>query len=137
MVRVRKSRSTRPTCTPDPDTGAPDPEVFKAFFDANPESQRFLDFMATVPTHASYAEAPYYAIHTFYFTNGEGDRQPARRLVEPLAGENILNEEALKTAWDDFLQAELGARLADQPVEYDLYLQFPEPGDPLDDASVA
>jgi catalase len=123
--------------TPDPDTGKPDPDMFKAFFDANPESQRFLEFMATVPIHASYAEAPYFAVHTFYFTNDDGERRPARWLVEPLAGESVLDEDVLETAGDDFLQAELSERLGSRPVDYDLYLQFPEEGDPLDDASVA
>ncbi len=125
------------TLIPDPDTGAPDPDAFEAFVAAHPEAQGFLDYMATHPVHASYAEAPYFAIHTFYFTNADGDRQPARWLVEPLAGERALSDDEKATAGDDFLQAELGERLADAPVEYDLYLQFPEEGDPLDNASVA
>ena len=48
-----------------------------------------------------------------------------------------LDEDQIASAGGDFLQAELAERLGDAPVAYDLYLQFPEEGDPLNDASVA
>jgi hypothetical protein len=39
--------------------------------EADPE-----DMVNAVP--ASYATAPYFAVHTFYFTNAQVERQPAR-----------------------------------------------------------
>ena len=120
---------------PDPATGAPDPEKMGAFIAANPEANDFFAYLANEPVHASYAEAPYYAIHTFWFTNAEGERRAARWQVKPVAGVKVMTDEAKASAGDNYLQEEMGERTAKAPVEYDLYLQFPNEGDPLNDAS--
>lgn len=122
---------------PDPATGKADPNKVKAHLDQHPEAARFIAFLEQSPVPASYATAPYYAVHTFYFTNAQGTRQPARWIAEPAAGRVGLTAEEAKTLAPDFLQAELGQRAAGGPVAWDLYLQFPEPGDPLTDASAA
>lgn len=123
--------------TPDPATGKPDPARFKAYFDAHPESTRFLEFLDAAPVPASYATTRYFAVHTFYFTNAKGERRPARWTAEPRAGEIGLTEEQKKTLKDDFLEGEMRQRVEKAPAEWDLYLVFPEPGDPLTDAAAA
>lgn len=120
---------------PDPATGAPDPKKMQAFVAANPEVQSFFEYISKEPVHASYAEAPYYAIHTFWFTNAEGVRRPARWQVKPVAGIREMTDDAKAAAGDTYLQDDMGERTAKAPVEYDLYLQFPNDGDPLNDAS--
>ena len=102
-----------------------------------PRYQFAVALLEQSPVPASYATAPYYAVHTFYFTNAQGTRQPARWIAEPAAGRVGLTAEEAKALAPDFLQAELGQRAAGGPVAWDLYLQLPEPGDPLTDASAA
>jgi catalase len=122
---------------PDPATGKPDPAKLEAVFAANPAAKRFVEFLDKKPVPASYAQARYFAVHTFHFTNANGERRPARWIFEPLAGEAGLTDEQAKGLTTDFLQEELRRRAEKGPVAWDAYLQFPEPGDPLDDASAA
>ena len=120
---------------PDQATGKPDGAKVKAYFDKHPEAARFVEFLDKSAIPASYATSPFYAVHTFYFTNAQGERRPARWTAEPVAGKQGLTEEQIKTLSPDFMQDELRKRAASTPVAWDLYLQFPEEGDPLLDAS--
>ena len=78
---------------PDPATGQPDAAKLKAHLDAHPEAKRFVEFLDQAPVPASYAQGPYFAVHTFYFTNARGERRPARWIAEPVAGEAGLTEQ--------------------------------------------
>lgn len=120
---------------PDPATGKPDPAKVKAYFDKHPEALRFVEFLDKSPIPASYATSPFYAVNTFYFTNAQGERRPARWTAEPVAGEQGLTDEQIKSLSPDFMQDELRGRTGNGPVAWDLYLQLPEEGDPLLDAS--
>ena len=53
----------------------------------------------------------------------------------PVAGEQGLTDEQIKSLPPNFMQDELRKRAEGGPVAWDLYLQFPEEGDPLLDAS--
>jgi catalase len=123
--------------TPDPATGKADPAKVKAHFDKHPEAARFVEFLEKSPVPASYATVPYYAVHTFYFTNAQGERRPARWIAEPVAGRAGLTDEQAKGLTPNFLRDELRQRAEKGPVAWDLYLQFPGPDDPLVDASAA
>jgi catalase len=123
--------------TPDPTTGKADPAKVKAHLEKHPEAARFVEFLEKSPIPASYATTPYYAVHTFYFTNAKGERRPARWIIEPAAGRVGLSDEQAKGLTPDYLQAELRKRADQAPVVWDVYLQFPKEGDPLTDASVA
>lgn len=122
---------------PDPATGKPDPARIKEHLANHPEAARFIEFLETMPVPTSYATAPYFAVHTFYFTNAAGERRPARWVAEPVAGRAGLTNEQAKSLTPNFLQAELRERAEAGPVSWDLYLQFPKEGDPLADASAA
>jgi catalase len=122
---------------PDPATGKPDPARVEAHLGKHPEAARFVEFLEKTPIPASYATAPYYGVHTFYFTNASGERRPARWTFEPAAGRVGLTDEQAKALTTDYLQDELRKRADQAPVAWDVYLQFPEEGDPLVDASAA
>ena len=122
---------------PDPATGKPDPAKVKAYFDAHPEAARFVQFLETSPIPASYATAPFYAVHTFYFTNAQGERRPARWVAEPVAGRAALTPEQAKALSPDFMQDDMRKRAESGQVAWDIYLQFPDASDPLLDASAA
>jgi catalase len=122
---------------PDPATGRPDPAKVEAFNKAHPDTQPQIEWFKTAPVPASYAHAPFWGINTFVFVTKDGKRQPARWVVEPVAGVVGLSEEQLKSMPDQFLAAELQERLARGPVAWDFHLQLPEAGDPLHDATAA
>jgi catalase len=54
---------------PDPATGKPDPETFKAFLDGHPDNRGQAEFLANNNPPKSYANSAYYGIHTFKFIN--------------------------------------------------------------------
>ena len=90
---------------PDPATGRPDPAKVQAFNDAHPDTKAQIEYFKTAPVPASYAHAPFWAINTFVFVGEDGRRQPARWVVEPVAGVVGLTDEQLKTMPDEFLAA--------------------------------
>jgi catalase len=120
---------------PDPTTGGPDQARIDAFGREHPETTIQGTYLRSAPVPASYAHAPFWAVNTFYFVNDAGERQPARWVVEPVAGVVGLSEEELATGPDEFLADEFRARLERGPAEWDFHLQLPEPGDPLKDAT--
>jgi catalase len=120
---------------PDPATGKPDQARIDAFSKAHPETTVQAVYLRTAPVPASYAHAPFWAVNTFHFTDAAGERRPARWIAEPVAGVLGLNEGQLRDHPDEFLADELRSRLRRGPAEWDFYLQFPEAGDRLDDAT--
>jgi catalase len=116
---------------PDPATGKPDPEKVKAFAEANPETTLQTKYLSRRPLPASYTDATYFGVHTFFFTNGEGVRKAARWTVKPVDGGATLSDEELTAKPDDFLIDALKERLAAKPAAFDFSLQFAEEGDEL------
>lgn len=122
---------------PDPATGKPDPAKVKAFNDSHADAQPQLAYLASAPIFSSYATTPYWAASAFRFTNAAGKTVHARWRIEPVAGRVGLSAEQLKTLGDTFLEAELTERLASGPARFDVWLQVAEPGDNVNDPSVA
>jgi len=121
---------------PDPATGKPAPEKVNAFNAANPETARQFAYLSARPLPASYADASYFAVHTFFFTAADGTRRAARWLITPVDGGATLTDDELKAKSDDFYIAELKQRLLGKPVMFDFSLQFAESGDELLDSTV-
>lgn len=121
---------------PDPATGKPDPEKIKAFTEAHPESLLAGKYLNERPLPASYADASYFGVHTFFFTNADGVRKPARWIIKPADGGATLTDEELKSKPDDFFNDDLKARLPGKPAVFDFSLQFAAEGDNLLDPTV-
>lgn len=122
--------------TADPATGKPDPEKIKAFTEAHPESLLVVKYLNERPLPASYADASYFGVHTFFFTNAEGVRKPARWIIKPEGGGATLTDDELKAKPDDFYIDDLKARLPGKPAAFDFTLQFAAEGDNLLDPTV-
>jgi catalase len=122
---------------PDPATGKPNDEKVKAFVQANPETTLQAKYLTGRPLPASYTDASYFAIHTFYFTNAEGARKAARWLIKPVDGGATLTDDEAKAKPDDFYAEALKTRLAAKPAAFDFSLQFAEAGDDLVNPTVA
>jgi catalase len=80
----------------------------------------------------SYANCRYNGIHSFKWVGPEGERWVRYSFV-PEAGEGVLSKDEAKGKDRDFLQAELGERLAREPIRFTLELQLAEEGDKVHD----
>jgi catalase len=115
----------------DPETKKPDPAKLKAFNDAHPETRAQADWVASHGIPASYVAVNYWGVHAFRFTNAKGQSQYARWVFEPVAGQEWLDEEKLKSLPDEYLAGDLQHRLAARPAEFQMRLQLAEAGDDL------
>jgi len=122
---------------PDPATGKPDPEKLKAFFASHPDAMAQASFLQENAPPANFYNAAFYSIHTFKFIDAAKQEHMVRWRFIPQDGEKQLSAEELKTAPHDFLEAGLIARAKQAPVKWDMIVYEGEPGDPVDNATLA
>lgn len=91
----------------------------------------FLD--ASVGAPASFARAPYHAVHSFIVTGQDGTRRHVRFSWQPTLG--VLNTDPRQPPEDVYLEPELRARLAAGPASFSLMMSIGEGGDDLNNAS--
>jgi catalase len=84
---------------------------------------------------ASYATLPFYAIHAFKWLDAGGGDRFVRYTWLPEADEPSLSSQEAKERGRNYLQEEIGERLADEPVRFTLQLQVAADGDSVDDPS--
>src|SRR5262245_45697724 len=119
---------------PDPDTGQPDPEKLGAYLAEHPEAgvalQKGIPKLA--PT-TSFATSDYRALHAFGLVDAGGETHWGRYTWEPEEGPDYLTDEQREAADRDYLQEEIGQRLADGIARFTLEFTLANQGDPLDD----
>jgi catalase len=114
--------------------GTPHPTPVEQFLSTRPIAQHFL---ATLTSPASYATASYFGINSFKWTNDHRRSTYVRYQYVPRAGEHYLTPAELKAKGPNYLQDEIVARVAEGPVSFDWYAQVAEPGDKIEDPSIA
>ena len=124
LIRLRK---------PDPETGDPDWEKLGAFLGEHPEAQTAVQATLNSEPPASFATLVYHSPHTFRLLAADGSATWVRYRWRPEAGEATLSDDEAKALGGDYLRAELGERLSGGPVSFELKLQIPVEGDPIDD----
>lgn len=118
---------------PDPATGKPDPAKLAAFYQANPETLPFRQWVAAHPPSSSFANSAFYSINAFFATDAEGERHAIRWSAVP---ETPYEPETTEQkTHPDFLSTDLDERLAAGPLRWHLVLTVAAPGDPTDDAT--
>jgi catalase len=122
--------------TPDPATGKPNPERFKAWMQTHPDATAQDDFLAQYPPPPSYANSAYFSIHTFKFVDSKGDVTMVRWRFEPHDGVKHILEAAVNDKEDGFLQSALIERAKQGPILWDMIVTIGQPGDPVDNATV-
>lgn len=115
--------------------GAEKPTDLDKFLGAHPIAVTFLTTQKPPPQ--SFATSPYFGVNAFAFTDAKGKRHDVRYRFVPLAGEHWLDEAALKAAAPDYLQTEISGRVASGKIAFDWYAQLAQPGDAIDDPSIA
>jgi catalase len=130
---IALQRATRP----DPATGKPDPAVMKPFLADHPEVKAFQAYMAQAILPDSFANATYYSINAFRFTDGAGATRLVRWQFDPEAPLTGLDKSALDQVQRDHLFDEMIRRTAQGPSRWHLRLVVANPGDVTDKATVA
>lgn len=123
--------------TPDPQTGQPDLGVFMSFLEAHPEAGAAVQAAMAAKPPRSYAQASYNSIHAFRFVDDGGETCFVRYRWTPEAGEASLESGEAQARDSDYLRAEMADRLAAGPAGFRLHAVIAEPGDDVDDPTVA
>ena len=113
---------------------APHPLPIETFFGSHPRAAKFAMDVQARPK--SYATAAYFGNNAFVFVDAQGKRQPVRYQIIPAAGVMNLDSAAAAKQGADYLQGELQRRLAKEPVQFRLFAQLPNQGDPTKDGSI-
>lgn len=122
--------------TPDPATGKPNPVTVTQFLRTHPDNDAQAHYLKTVNPTASYANCPFFGIHTFYFVDSNGERTMVRWRFEPRDGVVNLTDEELATLGRDFLNERLKERIKKGPVLWDMMVAIGEPGDSVENPTV-
>lgn len=121
---------------PDPATGAANPELVRAFNDANPEVLLQGSYLASQPVPASFAGVNYWGVHGYGFVNAAGATQYGKWVFEPVAGTLGLTDEEAQSRGPNFLFDDLRQRVSQGEVAFDFNLALAEPGDTIDNATI-
>lgn len=121
---------------PDPATGAANPDLVRAFNEANPEVLLQSSYLASQPVPASYAGVNYWGVHAYGFVNAAGATQYGKWVFEPAAGTLGLTDEEAQAKGANFLFDDLRQRVAQGEVAFDFNLELAEPGDVIDSATI-
>lgn len=113
--------------------GAGRPEAMGAFLSAHPNAKRFVEAPNPIPT--SFVREAFFAGTAFKFANASGATRYGRFRIRPDAGTEYLSNEEAAAKSPNFLFEEIGPRLAKQPVKLGIFVQIPESGDDIADAS--
>jgi len=113
---------------------APHPSPIEAFFGSHPTAAKFAMDVRARPR--SYATAAYFGNNAFVFVDGQGKRQPVRYQIIPAAGVVNLDSAEAARQGANYLQEDLQRRLAKGPVQFRLFAQLPNQGDPTKDGSI-
>ena len=119
---------------PDPATGQPDMERLGAWLGAHPEAGPAIQAAVSAAPPASYATCAYNGIHTFRWVNGEEVGRFVRFRWEPESGVETLSAEDARARGATYLQDDIATRAG---AEFTLAVTLAEPGDPVDDPTVA
>jgi catalase len=111
------------------------PQALGSFLASHPNAKRFIETPKPIPT--SFAREAFFAVTSFKFTNAEGLSRHGRFRIRPDAGTDYLSNEDAAGKSTEFLFDEIGARLANAPVQLGLFVQMAEPGDDVTDSSTA
>jgi catalase len=110
------------------------PTPLDRFLGSHPVAKTFL---TTQKTPASYATITYFGVNAFQFTNAAGKSRFVRYQFVPVSGEKLLTADEVAQKGATYLAEEIRARVAAHVFAFDMYAQLAEPGDKVEDPSIA
>jgi catalase len=114
-----------------------DPNAAKAFAAAHPEFGAFGHWAKNAPWTGSFAEERYNSINSFVFVDPSGQKRTVRWAYLPAAPPVAVSVSELATRGPDFLEADLGQRVASGPLRFPLEVTVAGPEDATQDPSQA
>jgi catalase len=122
--------------TPEPATGEPDPAAIGEFLEKHPEALTAGAAVLAAAPPESYLRCAYNSLHAYRFVDDGGGSRYVRYRWEPEAGEATLTVEEAEARGPDYLQDDLGSRLAGSPAAFTLSVQIADDADDPDDPTV-
>jgi catalase len=113
---------------------SPHPSPVEAFLGSHPSALKFVTESKPLPR--SFANLAYFGNNAFLFVDSAGTKHPIRYQIMPVAGLASLDSASAAKAGPNYLFDDLPKRLARGPVQFRLYAQLANPGDPTNDGSV-
>lgn len=126
------------TLLPD-ETGRPDPARIGAYIAANPSMQANAKWSRSTPAPASFANTPYFGLHTFFYqANDAAEKIKYRWHITPDLGNLALSQEEAAVLPSEFLADKIAAQVADPDttVSYTLMATIGEASDTNTDPSM-
>ena len=114
--------------------GAGKPEALGAFLATHPNAKRFAEAPKPIPT--SFAREAFFAVTSFKFTNAQGISRHGRFRIRPEEGTAYLSNDQAAAKSANFLEGEIGQRLARGPARLGVFVQLAGAGDDVTDSSV-
>ncbi|HEX2084693.1 MAG TPA: catalase family peroxidase [Solirubrobacteraceae bacterium] len=105
-------------------------EAAGAFVQRHPEAIPAIQAALGSGPPSSYATVAYNGIHTFRWTNADGEARHVRWRLEPEQGAEELTDEDAKARGRDYLQEEIAGRAG---TAFRLLVAIAQDGDPIDD----
>ncbi|HEY7635994.1 MAG TPA: catalase family peroxidase [Gemmatimonadales bacterium] len=112
----------------------PHPTPIEGFLGSHPRAAKFATESQALPK--SFATLAYFGNNALVFVDGSGKKQAVRYQIVPVAGLANLDSASAAKAGENYLLDDLQRRLQRGPVQFQLYVQLANPGDPTSDGSV-
>ena len=106
-----------------------------AFVAQNPNTAAVFKMRGAAPAPAGFGYTAFHAVHAFRWIAADGRETVVRCHWEPVAGRRGRSLQELSASDAEVLFDDFTETLKAAPVEWDLVLEFAEPGDPIDDAT--
>jgi catalase len=110
------------------------PTPVELFLHDHPAALAFVQ--APKPTPSSFARESYFGVTAMRFTDKDGVSRYGRYRIVPEAGNEFLDDAALKGKSADFLFEEIAARVAKGTASFQIHVQTAADGDVVDDATI-
>lgn len=110
------------------------PTLLDAFLANHPAAVAFLQAPKPIPT--SFARESFFGVNALRFTNSAGESRYGRFRMNPVEGNEYLDEEGAATKGANFLFDELLDRLKREPIKFRIAVQLAESGDQVNDSTV-
>ena len=110
------------------------PNAIEQFLAAHPAALKFVQVPKPIPT--SFAKESFFAVSAFKFTNAGGVSRYGRYRVQPVGGNEYLNDTQAAARGPNFLFDEIKERVAKEPVRFRVAVQMAEDGDMVNDATI-
>ena len=111
------------------------PTPLDRFLASHPIAKTFLTTQKPAPV--SYCTLSYFGVNAFEYTNAQKHRSFVRYRLVPTTGEEFLDAATLKSKGPNYLSDEIASRLAMMSMQFDWVAQVADPGDAIDNPSVA